>query len=72
MSDIGINEIMVARRHCLIDWDEKQSWHVLTVLGLNGAYLNDEFVCARDEPRVLCEGDEIRIGTTTLVYTWTG
>ena len=71
MLDIEINEIVAAPCHCRICWMEEHNRHVLNVLGTNGVYLNDEFIKAGDEPRTLKEGDEIRIGATTLVYART-
>ncbi len=68
MPDVEIFELEAAPRHCVLDWDEQHDSHVLTVCGINGLRLNNELVFDGDEPRVLLDGDQIRIGATTLVY----
>ena len=69
MPDVELNEVAAAPRHCVINWNEEHKSHLLSVIGINGVYLNEKFLSSSNEPRTLQEGDEIRIGETTLVYT---
>ena len=69
MPDLELNEVVAAPCHCFIDWDEKHEVHFLAVQGVNGVYLNKEFLRSSDDLRMLHDGDEIHIGATILVYT---
>ncbi|MDX1406326.1 MAG: FHA domain-containing protein [Woeseiaceae bacterium] len=68
-SDIKVFDDFAAPRHCAFDWDATMKCHKLTVLGVNGLHINEQLVSEDIEPMVLNNGDVIRIGETTLVYS---
>lgn len=68
-SDIKVFDDFAAPKHCAFDWDSELKCHKLTVLGVNGLYINDELVSDDAQPQILRNGDVIRIGETVLVYS---
>ena len=69
MPDVKIFDVLAAPRHCTLDWDEEMKCHKLTSLGINGLYLNDQWIVDSRESQSLSDNDVIRIGDTILVYT---
>jgi FHA domain len=66
--DIEIAELCAAPRHFALDWDDHLACHHLTVWGINGIGVNGTLVLAKAEPRGLSDGDELRVGSTSLLY----
>src|SRR5262245_17652063 len=67
-ADVEIAEILAARSHCALDWDDRPGRHLLSVWGPNGVSVNGAIVQAGTEPRPLSAGDEIRVGDVSLRY----
>jgi len=67
-ADVEIDEILAARRHCALDWDERRACHLLSVWGPNGVSVNGTLIHAGKEPRPISAGDELRIGGVSLRY----
>jgi len=66
-ADIQIVDEMVSRRHMEVDYDgEKLACRVEDLQSANGVFVNGRRVSEETE---LADGDTIRIGETTLLYT---
>jgi hypothetical protein len=67
-ADVEIAEILAARSHFALDWDDHLGCHLLSVWGPNGVNVNGAIVHAGTEPRPLSAGDELRIGGISMRY----
>lgn len=57
-ADIVIEKPAVSRQHARLDWDGEKLW-ITDLSSQNGSFLNDVRI---QEPQLLKEGDEIRLG----------
>jgi pSer/pThr/pTyr-binding forkhead associated (FHA) protein len=67
-ADVKIDEIFAARRHCALDWSDRQACHLLSVWGPNGVGVNGASLPSGTEPRPMSAGDEICVGGVSLRY----
>ena len=57
----------ISRQHLQIKWDEKENQHhAINRSNKNGVFINGDRI---EEETVLSDGDVIKIGHSTLVYT---
>jgi len=64
-ADIALDDPEASRRHAQLRQGPGGSWEVSDLGSRNGTYVNDSQI---DSPRALAPKDELRIGTTILVF----
>ena len=64
-AEIALDDPEASRRHAQLRQGPGGSWEVSDLGSRNGTYVNDSQI---DSPRALAPKDELRIGTTILVF----